>query len=508
MSNGEQPDVTLPELPLSSHSHAGESIMLTILYHPRCERIGEVCRPDIPPTGELLLGRNEPLFASADGEDRPLGDPYISRNPISLRFLNNELRICLAEHGSSVVIGRDRLSDSVTIPQTEIGAGRLLCLARRVVLLLHYAPPKQEAAHSHGLIGESAALDRTRDLITKVAATEVPVLLLGESGTGKELVARAIHRSSERSGNSLVSLNMAALPAELAAAELFGVRKGAYTGADSHRKGYFQRATGGSLFLDEIGDCPPAVQPQLLRALQEGEVQLAGGGIERVDVRVIAATDADIAGSGREFSVALRHRLGGFEIHIPPLRERVEDLGRLLAHALPELLHRADRNDAEMVSQWAYLICEFANYDWPGNVREFLNVCKQIEIATGESERLIVPEEVLSRLQEEEAEQHSSTISNRRASELSELEVREAMLLARWEVSKAARELEVSRQALYNRIQSIPGLRVAADIPSSEVEAIYRECKGELDVAAAQLEVSRTALRRRWRAMDLTPQDY
>jgi two-component system nitrogen regulation response regulator GlnG len=376
-----------------------------------------------------------------------------------------------------------------------------------VVLLLHYQKARETVIDDCGLVGESDVVDSVRTMLGKVAMTDLPVLLLGESGTGKELVARAIHERSERSAAAMVSVNMAAIPDELAASELFGVRRGAYTGADSDRPGYFQKADAGTLFLDEIGDCAPSVQTQLLRVLQEGEVQPPGGNSEKVDVRVIAATDAEL--SGREFSSALKHRLGGFEIHMPPLRNRREDIGRLMVHMLPGSLLEEIAMDPVVIGQWAMLVHDFALYHWPGNVRELGNFCQQIAIASDGTGQLTVPDHVFGAIRNPApAEQRDPEHPQGSGAQPTDAEIKNAMLAARWEVARAARELKISRQSLYKRIARIPDLRVAADIPVAEVEAVYHECKGELREAALRLQVSRTALGRRWRSLELTAQDY
>jgi two-component system nitrogen regulation response regulator GlnG len=339
--------------------------------------------------------------------------------------------------------------------------------------------------------------------------TDTAVLLFGESGTGKELVARALHRQSDRSQLPMVAVNMAAIPEELAASELFGVSRGAYTGAESDRQGYFRQASGGTLFLDEIGACSVSVQPQLLRALEEGEIQTPGGRVNRIDVRIIAATDSSLDAQASGFSLALRHRLAGFEIHLPPLRERCEDLGRLMLHLLPELLRTDQDQDPLLIGRWACLIQDFAVYQWPGNVRELRNFCEQISLASAGTGGLSVPESVDLAVRASPAGETSpAAIPYRPTPNLSDGEVRDALESAQFEISRAARELEISRQTLYRRIEAIEGLRVVSDIPSAEIEAVYHECKGVSEVAAARLQVSRAGLIRRWRALDLNPDDY
>src|SRR6185436_13729067 len=173
--------------------------------------------------------------------------------------------------------------------------------------------------------------------------------LRGETGTGKELLARAIHQASSRRAAPYFALNMAAIPASLAAAELFGAAKGAFTGADRRRVGYFGRAQGGTLFLDEIGELPADLQPLLLRVLENGEIQPVGGEETlRVDVRILAATDANLESAIEEgrFRAPLFHRLSGYELRLPSLRERRDDIGRLFIHFLRQelaALGEADR---------------------------------------------------------------------------------------------------------------------------------------------------------------------
>jgi DNA-binding NtrC family response regulator len=511
-------DITIPEIEIPALDGASSNLRITVLYHPDAHRIGQVA--DLPGlrAGESVhLSRLEPdfRFLRGDPECGPLLDPYLSRSPLVLQLSGADLEIRAAEPRSSLRVDGEAIAGNYRIPESRLQTGVSLMLARRVVLLLRYSQCPDIAEEHCQLIGECDALQRIRSQVCRVAASSIPVLILGESGTGKELVARAVHDHSERCGSTLLAVNMAAIPAELAAAELFGVSRGAYTGADSSRPGHFQRAAGSSLFLDEIGACAASVQPQLLRALQEGEVQIPGGGVEKVDTRIIAATDADFNADSSGFSLALKHRLAGFEIHLPPLRERVEDIGRLVRHMLPETLAFEAEQDPLLAGQWSGLLEDFAAYDWPGNVRELINFCEQISLASSSAGELVIPENIARvmgrhrRASREPAQNNTEqTGVYHRAGKFSDGEVREAMASAQWEISRAARELAVSRQALYRRIETIPGLRLVADIPSAEVEEIYHECRGELELAAARLQVSRPGLIRRWRALELMPDDY
>ena len=508
MSEWSGDELTLPEVAAPLLGESSEQLTATVLYHPDPERIGETAALlPFGRSGVTAISRLAPAFAKP-GETstaRPLADTYLSRSPLEVRGDENSLMLAAPPGKGSIRVDGRPFQAEARYGWEQLRQGLLVALSHRVVLLLHASANEPSAPVIETLVGECCALRRVRALVGRVGATDSPVLLLGETGTGKELVARAIHAASERGGRALVSVNMAALSPDLAAAELFGVQRGAYTGAEQDRPGVFGRADQATLFLDEIGACPTAVQPQLLRALQQGEVQPPGGATRLVDVRVIAATDEDLDAPDCRFSAALRHRLAGFELRLPALRERREDLGRLLRHFCPSgMLERAANNPRE-VSRWVGLVEKLALYRWPGNVRELGNVCQQLSIASTDTGELAVPDS-LSRLLDGVPATAGGVAES--AAELTDLQIREAMLASRWEVAEAARELRISRQALYRRIEAIPELRVAADLSRAEVEAVYHQCEGDLTAAAQQLQVSRAALRRRWRALDLVAGGY
>jgi len=249
----------------------------------------------------------------------------------------------------------------------------------------------------HDLVGSSPAMTKLLAQVERVAASETRVCILGETGTGKELVARAIHEKSGRSENAFVTLNCAAVPAELIESELFGHEKGAFTGAAAKHLGKFEQADSGTLFLDEIGDMPVAMQAKLLRVLQEGEVERVGGDKPmRVNVRVLVATHRNLEDLVKQnaFRRDLFHRIYVFPLMLPPLRERLEDFPALVQHFARQV---AAQNGWKEKIFGKDAIDELRRYNWPGNIRELRNVVERLVLLAGEGPvsatevRLVLP---------------------------------------------------------------------------------------------------------------------
>jgi formate hydrogenlyase transcriptional activator len=228
-----------------------------------------------------------------------------------------------------------------------------------------------------GIVGESTPLKSVLQQVALVAPTDATVLILGETGTGKELVARAIHRLSNRSSRPFIRVNCAAIPPSLIASELFGHEKGAFTGALHRRLGRFEAANGGTIFLDEIGELPMETQIALLRVIQERELERIGSSQSiAVDVRIIAATNRDLeaAVAAGAFREDMFYRLNVFPIHVPALRERLEDIPLLVAHLIERLAKRAGKEFRTIKMNTIELL---QAYDWPGNIRELQNVIER-----------------------------------------------------------------------------------------------------------------------------------
>ncbi|AKK66476.1 sigma-54-dependent transcriptional regulator [Xanthomonas translucens] len=312
------------------------------------------------------------------------------------------------------------------------------------------APPAPAPAEEAGaLLGHSAAMRTVHKRIGLAAASDLPVLVSGETGTGKELVARALHRASARAGAAFVAVNCAAIPAELIESELFGYRKGAFSGAVADRAGLIREADGGTLFLDEIGDMPLPMQAKLLRFLQEGEVSPLGGrGAQKVDVRVVAATHRELpqlVADGR-FRSDLRYRLNVVPIELPPLRERGDDIVLLAQHFLEDGASAARTLSAAAQAR-------LRAYPWPGNVRELRNAMQRCQVLvrtpTIEAHDL---DEVLAG---DAAAPAADTLALTLPDAIAQLEkqmIQAALAQAQGNRAEAARRLGIHRQLLYRKL--------------------------------------------------------
>jgi two-component system nitrogen regulation response regulator GlnG len=230
------------------------------------------------------------------------------------------------------------------------------------------------------IIGKAASMQEVFRAIGRLARSKVTVLINGESGTGKELVAHALHRHSPRTDKPFIALNTAAIPRDLLESELFGHERGAFTGAQSARSGRFEQADGGTLFLDEIGDMPTELQTRLLRVLADGEFYRVGGRTPtKVDVRIIAATHQNLEQRVKDgqFREDLFHRLNVIRVHIPPLRERQEDIPLLAKHFLAEAAQELNMDTKQLDSDTANFL---ARQEWPGNVRQLENTCRWLTV--------------------------------------------------------------------------------------------------------------------------------
>jgi len=313
--------------------------------------------------------------------------------------------------------------------------------------------------HADPLVGVSKTMEQLRALIARVAPTEVRVLITGESGTGKELVASAIHRQSARATKPFVCVNSAAIPKDLVESEMFGHERGAFTGATERRVGRFELADRGTLFLDEVGDLGPEAQAKLLRVLESGVIERLGG--EKpvtVDVRVIAATNKDLARASQQgqFREDLLFRLNVLPIHIPPLRERPDDIPPLVQHFAGRQatrLGRSVRFDAGAVQL-------LASYPWPGNVRELANIMERLailatgDVVTADDVARVVPGDGAAPVPAP-GEGWSDVALAEALDGYERTLIARALSAARGNVADAARKLATDRANLYRRMRRL-----------------------------------------------------
>lgn len=306
------------------------------------------------------------------------------------------------------------------------------------------------------MVGTSNEMQKIHELIRKAAATNSKVLIQGENGTGKELVARAIHNNSQRAGRPFIAVNCAAIPETLIESELFGHKKGAFTGAIADKPGRFQMAEGGTIFLDEIGDMSLMTQAKVLRTLEENIVEMVGGSkLVPVDVRVVAATNKDLQEEMKEnnFREDLYFRLNVLNIKVPSLRDRKEDIPLLVDHYIAQF---CNEHGVKLKKMSARAMTRLIQYAWPGNVRELKNFVEKMVILIESTE--IQPGEITSLL-----ESHSKlkqpvkdNLTLREAKEIFERDfIRDKLVAANHNITKAAEMLGLPRTYLHKKIKKL-----------------------------------------------------
>jgi two-component system nitrogen regulation response regulator GlnG len=519
---------------------------LTLLGHPDWRRIGErALLGELASGRETFLSRRQPRFSVPEAAEGgavgcPLEDRFLSRKPLRLEALpDGGVRLCRDGSPMLAAVDGEPLETAATLTAERLEEGVVLELAQRVVLLLHrVAPPPEPRPPRFGLVGDSDGILRVRQAVARAAPLDLPVLLTGETGSGKELVARALHGASRCRGGPFVSVNLGALPPSLAAAELFGAKKGAFTGAVADQPGFFGRADGGTLFLDEVGEAPPEVQVMLLRTLETGEVLAVGSQKpRRVDVRIVSATDADLERRIAEggFRAPLLHRLAGYPIPLPPLARRRDDIGRLLIHFLCRERERLGEppppGDPDAPQPWlpATLVARLARESWPGNVRQLENVARRLVIDNRGQPLLTAPPRLAAPLPaaappgepppapgsggageatpvppSQQADETPPPIRRRRKpSQVSEEELLAALREHRWELKATARALGIARTSLYDLMKRSPRVRPAAEVPAEEIRRAFDRCGGDLSALVGELEVSERALRQRLKDLGL-----
>lgn len=521
--------------PLAATAAAAERVpCLTLLSHPDVSRVGErATLLGLMAGEELPISRATPRFDQPGGRaPRGLLDPFLSRDPLAT-LSHREDRLELRRNDPRATLRADGeiIREARSWSEVELERGVVLELADRCVFLLHRVSLVQaRRPPTFELVGDSEAMRQLRREIGSVAQTNLRVLIRGESGSGKELVAGALHRASGRAERPFEAVNMGALPPSLAASALFGHVRGAFSGAVADQDGHFAAANGGSLFLDEIADTDPNVQALMLRTLETGELVRVGDRRPRkIDVRLLSATDADLESEiarGR-FREPLFHRLAEVSLNVPALRDRRDDLGRLLVHFLRQMLEvdeQAALLDGSVGDRpWLApaVVARLARAPWPGNVRQLRNVVRQLIVYGREEPSLLVTPSIeallaprLTSASEPGSFASSAAVQppspaeaaprrrpNRAPRELTEEQILDTLARTGWRRDAAARELGISRSSLYAIIADNPRIARANDLTAETVAAALARAGGDLEDAAIALKVSAHGLKLRAQAL-------
>ncbi len=493
---------------------------ITVLWHPDPAMIGSQYlhsrSQDV-----LELNRFTPLFCHPGQTGMPMSVGTISRTPILLRWQDAQSVMLEVPPSRMVVeVNGHEIIDQINLSSSQIDQGVVISLGRSVFLCLHWMRCLPQFNLIPEIIGVGSAAIQLREQIRQMAKSDLPILLLGETGTGKELAAKAIHQFSSRAHAPLVTVNMAALNETLAAADLFGAAKGAYTGAAQTRKGYFAEAAGATLFLDEVGNTPASIQPMLLRVLETGDYRPLGASQDcHSTARILSATDQNLYQSN--FNHALLRRLESLVLHLPPLKQRREDLGVLILHILAN-----EPGEATLTSEFpGDVLNSLFCYDWPGNVRQLAQVVRRVclQLQAGQSPDLSglleqASQPALGAVSEQPKlrsgnldstllggnsagnslgrSANSVAQSRKKLHEISHDAVLNAMRNQRWEILAAAQELGVSRPSMYKLLEQHPQIRRAQDIPVTEIQSALQASQQQIDRCAEILQTPAEALRR------------
>ncbi len=389
----------------------------------------------------------------------PDGDGVEFVNFIQKKYPDMPVAV-ISAHGtmdSAIQALKNGAFDFLTKP---VDLGALRNLIKSALSLKYDLSRKELKSTERELIGETEVIQQLRSTIEKVSRSQAPIYISGESGTGKELVARMIHELGPRSDKAFVPVNCGAIPHELMESEFFGHKKGSFTGADSDKQGLFQTAEGGTLFLDEVADLPLHLQVKLLRAIQEKHIRPIGSQQEiEIDIRILSATHKDLSEmvETEKFRRDLYYRINVIEIHVPPLRERRDDVPPLVEHLLLQIANRSGEAPVVLSKQALH---KLQAYSFPGNIRELENILERaLTLAEGDLINLedMLLNEVIGRdttgKQEEAEEKDDSAPLDHRLDDVERKAILEVLEQTRWNRTAAAKKLGLSLRALRYRLE-------------------------------------------------------
>ncbi len=468
---------TLESVSDPSLRHEAAGVTATVLWHSDLSRIGQTAWLDNAVAAAQGLSRAHPVFTDA----RPLEHQGVSRSPLLIDARPDKVRLVCGKASQRFSVDGVAQAVMASVAPEDFARGIVVGLGKVGPLLLVRPGRLADASGLFGMVGASPAIARVRAEVARAAKRPFPVLIRGATGTGKELVAAALHHASGRSGR-YIAINVAALPPSTATSQLFGHARGAFTGADRVSGGYFGDAEGGTLLLDEIGTASMALQAQLLRALESGEVQPVGGRPRKVDVRIVAATDEDLEraiATGR-FRSPLLHRLAHAPIVLEPLRVRPADIPVQFVHfaqATAREMYGVELPDGWLRREDVYALLQ---HTWPGNSRELRALAQRCAADQG-----TVPVATLPPL---------STGTPAEAT-IDEDPLLAALEAHDWKLRPTAAALGIGRNTLKRRMAD-QGLRRVSDLDAGELRQALATY-GSVQAAAGALRVSQRGLQLR-----------
>lgn len=477
--------------------------MLIIMTHSNRERIGEqAALLDLHLSGTDYLSRIKPDFAKNGNAGRALLDEYVSRSPIIFESANNG-GIKLRAHSTKTVltVAGQPPQDDYLVTESELDNGVVLGLNHRVVLLLKRLPLKDTTVdNNHALMGVSADIQAIRQRVEYLAELEVPVVIRGAIGVGKKQAAYAIHKQRQHDNKPFISVNLAAIHDAVAETELFGVIR-----SGKHQPGYFEQAGAGTIVLEDIEDASDITLKLLSSALQSKSV-VPKGGMQAVPIqcRIVITSRQESSAVDKSSKVSmLFEKLAPYQLFIPPLIQRKEDIGLLFNAFICEQWRKLYPETADQFAIPGELMKQLMAFDWPGNVRQLRNVARQVVIDSRDQEQLYLDPQLLSLLkpQVNQREPERATPKQRKPNSVSRNELTQALENCQFELQAVAKKLNISRASVYQLIQRFDGLYTAQDLSESEIKDCYAENRGDTEKMMWALRVSKIGLRRRLKSL-------
>ncbi|MDV6315658.1 sigma-54-dependent transcriptional regulator [Idiomarina sp. HP20-50] len=479
--------------------------MLIIATHPDRSRIGErAVLMELHNNSNDYLSRVKPEFAKNGNAGRALLDEFISRSPIIFQSESGG-RIKLRAHSTktTVTIAGRGIQDEYVLQESELDNGVVIGLNHRIVLLLKNLPLHDSTVDDNDvLFGISSDIRAIRQRVERLAGMNLPVMIRGAAGVGKQQAAYAIHQASERRTKPFISVNLAAIHDAVAEAELFGSYRNG-----SRQPGYFEQADGGTIVLEDIEDASSSIHRLLYTVLQSQSVVPVGSDEAlSVSCRIMLTSHHD-PNTHEENSILsmLIEKLSAYQLFIPPLAERREDIGLLFDYFVREQWRKLYGNRKDDIRIPGELMNQLLTFHWPGNVRQLRNVARQVVIDSREQEQLHLDPQLLSMLKpatsgswEEAAEVH------RKPNSISRDELLETLSGCRFELQATAKKLGISRASVYQLIQRFEGVRTAQDLSEDEIKQSYDENRADTEKMMWDLQVSQIGLRRRLKSLGYT----